>query len=288
MGRDNDDIERDLAESDGLRPDEDAGPDQCEASPRRCDFRQGERMSGPTDAQFSMTDQLHDEFPIEPIPVVMAEDGLPKPVTSDPQDATAIPFTYETQLCIEDDREYIELTKEDLWAREWDLLDAPRGEPSTWLTPKGTRIQGVCVRSRFDEDGLFQALSAYKPEEVEERWGHHFIKDDEGWRPVRPRRERCKHYFRQVFSNDSQKDPALPMHQIVFRLCKARRSNGGAYMSLSNEAVYVCDVREPFDVPTSRLQDRKDKKKLVDRPDLLKLPLFNLAGDSVQVENKTS
>ena len=72
MSRDNEDIDRDLAENDdGLRPDEIEGPDASEASPPRCEFRQGERTTGVGEASFEVSDELNESFPIEPIPVVM-------------------------------------------------------------------------------------------------------------------------------------------------------------------------------------------------------------------------
>jgi hypothetical protein len=269
------DIERDLAEDDGLRPDEVEGPDASEASPRRCEFRQGERTSGVGESDFEAAEELHESFPIEEIPVVMGPDGLPIVVDSNPEDAQAVPFTWDTQLCIEDDREFVEVFDEEL-----DVLPP-----------------GVVARARYNRDGTDRERRRFEPEDVEKRWGMsvavgepHIVAEEphERWIPVRPRRERCKHYRRQVFSNDSQPDPAAAGHQIVFRVCGARRSNGGAFMSLGNEGIYACDFRDPPDPKSTELQDSKDRSKLVDRPDLLHLPMFNMPGDAVQLENNVS
>lgn len=272
MGDDKDDIERELAEHDGMRPDEEEGPGESDASPMRCQFKQGERMGGPEDSSFEVTDELHESFPVEPIPVVMGADGLPEIVTPNPEDAQAVPFTYETQLCIEDDRVYVELFHEEA------LPD--------------TRAPYAC-RNRYDKDGNENERERFEPEQVVRRWGRDFVEHDGGLIPVRPLRLRCKHYKRQVFSNDSQPDRNLPMHEIVFRVCTARRSNGGAFMSLNNEGIYVCDFRDPPDPNAAAYQDALDKKKLVERPDKIKLPLFNMPGDAVeedddkQLENNT-
>ena len=293
MSRDKEDIERDLAENDGLRPDEDEGPDKSEASPRRCEFKQGERTAGVGDSGFGVDEELHESFPVEPIPTFMGSDGLPAFKESDPSDTQAIPFTWETQLCIEDDREYVEIFGQELADRGWLVVDDDEDDPdpdapAEWLTPEGDPVD-IDVLSKYDPEGIKRVRRTFKPEEVEHRWGVHVVKGSPGfWLPVRPRRERCKHYCRQVFSNDSQPDPTLPGHQIVFRVCKARRSNGGAYMSLGNEGIYACDLRDPIDETSTSLQDKKDRTKLVNRPDLLKLPLFNMPGDAVQLENKVS
>lgn len=299
MSRDKEDIERDLAENDGLRPDEEEGADKSEASPRRCEFRQGERTAGVGESSFGADEELHESFPVEPIPTFMGKDGMPAFRESDPADTQAIPFTWETQLCIEDDREFVEIFGQELSARGWaplgdddeddeELTDDELDEKLMWLSPDGDPIK-IDFLSRYNPDGTERVRRTFKPEEVEHLWGTTLVRGAPGcWLPVRPRRERCEHYCRQVFSNDSQPDPALEGHQIVFRVCKARRSNGGAYMSLGNEGIYACDFRKPHDETSSRLQDKKDRHKLVNRPDLLKLPLFNMPGDAVQLENKVS
>lgn len=299
MSRDKEDIERDLAENDGLRPDEEEGPDKSEASPKRCEFRQGERTDGVGGSSFDPDEELHEAFPVEPIPTFIGSDGMPSFSEPDPSDTTAVPFTWETQLCIEDDREFVEIFGQELSGRGWvpvaddedfedDMIEEDDDEKLMWLSPEGDPVR-IDFLSRYNADGTERTRRAFKPEEVEHLWGVSLVRGAPGyWLPVRARRERCRHYCRQVFSNDSQPDPAKEGHQIVFRVCKARRSNGGAYMSLGNEGIYACDFREPYDETSSRLQDKKDRFKLVERPDLLRLPLFNMPGDAAQLENKVS
>lgn len=291
MNRDKEEQERELAEADGMRPDEEEGPEDSEASPPRCEHRPGERETGVEDSEFTMSDQLDEQFPVEEIPIGMdPQDGMPRPMDqTSAEDTRAIPFTYETVLCIEDDREYVELFDDELLGREWKSAGGTRKETDAGTIgvchPPGLSIKiDVVVSSQFNEDGTERARAKYKPEEVEHLWGVNLIKTAFGYRPVRPIRERCKHYRRQVFSNDAIPDMKAVGHQIIFRVCAARRSNGGSHMSLRDEGIYACDFRDPIDVPTSRLQDAKDKKKLVERPDLVHYPLFNMPGDAVQLE----
>jgi hypothetical protein len=238
-----------------------------------------------------MDDELHESFPVEPIPTFIGSDGLPAFEDTLTDDSQAIPFTWDTQLCVEDDREYVEIFGQELEDRGWSFDDGDDDDDDdlepVWLTPEGDEVK-IDFLSRYNPDGTERTRRTFKPEEVERLWGVMLVKGPPGsWLPVRPRRERCKHYCRQVFSNDSQPDPTLPGHQIVFRVCVARRSNGGAYMSIGNEGIYACDFREPYDDVSSQLQDAKDRIKLVDRPDLTKLPLFNMPGEVAQLENKT-
>lgn len=227
---------------------------------------------GVEESEFELADQLHEEFPIEQIPIgTDPTDGMPVPIMGDPRDALAVPFTYDTQLCIEDDRVYVELFQQELIERSnWD------------------NVPHLQRRSRYGSNGEENARTEYKPEEVEHLWGVHIVKKDDTYIPVRPTRERCKFYRRQVFSNDNQPDVTQPGHQLVFRVCAARKSNGGACMSLRDEGIYQCDFRDPPDERTAAVQDAKDRSKLVSRPDLLLLPLFNMAGDAVQQERKPS
>lgn len=95
---------------------------------------------------------------------------------------------------------------------------------------------------------------------------------------MRPKRERCKFYMRQMFANDDQPDPNQPGHKIIFRNCTKRRSVGGAFMSVANEAVYGCDYREPFYRGQSTRIDAADETILRAAANRELVPLFNLTA----------
>lgn len=265
-----------------MRPDEMVGPEDSEGSAIRSEFRMT-NDHGVENSEFEAADEVHETFPVEPIPVVMAPDGLPTIVTPDPQQTQAIAFTYETVICVEDDREYVELWTDEIrsivgikWTNPA-MPDKIVENPNLFFS----------YRDRYDGDGVEHARRTFEPKEVESRWGMDLVKvDGDKWLPVRPLRPQCKHYRRQVFSNDDQPDSTLPGHQIVFRVCAARRSNGGAHMSLRDEGIYQCDFRDPPDPKTALVQDEKDRFKLQNRPDLLHLPLFGMPGDAVQISKE--
>ena len=280
--RKSEELEPTDATFDGTRPDEEVGPQAADPQPERCEAG-ATRDDGVEDSEFKTADEVHEAFPIEPIKTFMGPDGMPSFDDADPGQTEAIPFAYETVVCVEDDREYVEVFVEELRARGWS------DGKTNGVVPPGLSGHDVVLmsRSRYDHQGLDRSRRIYKPEEVEHRWGVFLVDmgDQNQWLPVRMRRERCKHYRRQVFSNDEVPDPKAFGHRIVFRNCMARRSNGGAYLSLRDEGVYACDYREPYDEQSVSRQDAIDAKKLRDRPHLIRLPLFGLPGEEVHLED---
>ena len=278
--------EEELVEHDGSRPVEEVGPDQADPGAVRCetDANAGE---GPQDAQFMPDDELHESFPVEPIRGYIASDGLPSFAMPNPEQSEAIPFAYETVVCVEDDREYVELFSEELAGRGWIPSMENRCVASLHESkpPGVANVIKLMLRHRYDESGAENSRATFAPEEVEHLWGTHLVKHEDGsWIPLRMKRERCEHYRRQVFSNDEVPDPEAFGHKIVFRNCAARRSNGGAYLSLRDEGVYSCDYRTPRDEPSIAAQDKIDSAKLRDRPHLRRLPLFGLPGEEIHLK----
>ena len=259
----------------GGEPTEEVGPEQSEQGPRDVESSASD-LDGPAhDAVFETADELHEQFPIEDIATFIdPADGLPSMQTpgQSPDETQAVPFTYETVVCVEDDREYVEVFYDE------HIIKRP---------PPALELSG---RGKYDEFGVPYERLSFSPDEVEERWGYKVVQQgssahgDPNFLPVRMRRERCEFYKRQVFSNDDQPNPDEFGHQIVFRNCTARRSNGGAYLSLRDEGIYACDHRSPRDEASIGEQDRKDSLKLRTEPHKIRLPLFGTIGDAVHVD----
>ncbi|MCP4240236.1 MAG: hypothetical protein GY772_06705 [bacterium] len=287
--------ERELASHDGGRPVEEVGPTQADPGAPRCETKAA--VGGaPHDSHFMVGDEVHEGFPVEPLRPYIAEDGLPSFDFPTPEQTEAIPFAYETVVCVEDDREYVEVFVEELEDRGWRLEGGRlNAEIAQMASPPGASrgsVQGpdvpLSVRSRYGLEGEERERRTFEPAEVEHLWGTHLAKltttsGSVRFLPLRMRRERCEHYRRQVFSNDEVPDPQEFGHKIVFRNCAARRSNGGAYLSLRDEGVYSCDYRSPRDEASVAAQDKIDAEKLRDRPHLRRLPLFGLPGDEIHL-----
>lgn len=311
---------------DEAEPQEDADVARCDTPLDRCEFRAGDLDGeGAEECEFTIMDELHEQMRVEPIRVIADPvDGLPHPVTRDTQFAP--PFTYETMVCIEDRRKYVEVFAEELIGDGWipseyllrsvndpakgsihtfdqDVFrDMIEGDEECFALHFGHRIIPSVdiwfnVRAKFCGDGSLRKRRTFSAESNETHDAYGLVRyvmvsageygDDEGYYilvPVRPIRERCKHYKRMCVANDDQPDPEAFLHYIRFRNCMMRRSVGGAFLSLRDEAVYACDYRDPPDeASVEKHLDGPDQKKLSDRPDLVKLPLFGLEGD-VKVE----
>lgn len=210
--------------------------------------------------EYVVADFLDEAFVSEPIPVVIdPTDGLPRPVDDFDRSKLAPPFNHESFVCMEDDRAWVEVfTDED--DRSWG---------GSFLT---------AVRSRWDESGDERERRQFSPSQVVEKWGSKWARDPEGseaYIPVRPIRPGCVHYTRTVFCAD----PSIPVgtfgSQDLHRTCMARRSVGGAFMSLRDEAVYACEIRQPRDEKSELIHIRVKDKERLERV-VEEVPLFNL------------
>lgn len=228
-------------------------------------------------AEVSLREEIFETY--KPKTLVMVEhpvDGLPIPKDETSNLAVAHPFTRETVVCVEDDTEFVELFDDELeergWSRQRGLLRVERWAPA--IAPKGLLAR---VDGRFDESGQERVRRTFEPSSVKSRWGVLFVEDGTTFTPVRPRRERCKHFLRQVMANDDLPNPKEFGHFLRFYNCGARKSVGGALMTLRDEAVYACDYRSPPDPGTTKQYlDDFDKERLEAKRHEKHLPLFNL------------
>src|SRR3989344_805152 len=252
--------------AEGHEPNENAGPDEAGSSPLQCEHRAGELDAPVHQAQFSVIDELSEPYVSEPaVMVAHPVDGLPVPAQERVDLPLAHPFRYETMVCVGDDRVYVELWSEEIiarnrWSRSVNGKVITVGR-SAWSSSGEARTRRVFARAqvvrRWDEPVVVMARGALLPEEdgvvpSQTMSGRSAAAElacvREGVElllPVRPTREPCDYYKRQLFANDDVTDPAEPGHYIVFRNCGARRSVGGALLSPSNEAIYACDYRNP-------------------------------------------
>lgn len=74
---------------------------------------------------------------------------------------------------------------------------------------------------------------------------------------VEPIRPPCQHYVRQMTQL-----PENPENRLILRLCSARRTTEGAFMSVSNMAMWACSMRSPRDLNSEQLLDDFDTKKV--------------------------
>ena len=258
-----------LAEADAL---------ECDVSADECEVGVTDREGDAVASEASLREEIFEAFqPVTEVVVQSPVDGLPVPANERGDLAIAHPFTRETVVCVEDDTSYVELFAEELEARGW----LHESEDRFKLNLTGDSVFRVFARSRYDETGLERSRRLYHPEDVEKRFGVHVVWTEDAPSPlafpVRMLRERCRHFMRQVMANDDVPNPKEPGHLLRFYNCTARKSVGGAYMTLRDEAVYACDYRVPNDESSSeKYLESFDRKRLNSKLHLEMVRPFNL------------
>lgn len=268
-------------------PQQQADAADAEVAATGCEIDPTEREGEADECEWRARDEITETF--EPEPIVMVEspeDGLPVPADESMDLAVAAPFTLETVVCLEDERQYVELFADELSAAGWykneHTDDANFGGWSRAVSRDANEryTLQLYVRHRYDCEGVERAEARVSspPEAVQRKYGLLVAETKLGLMPVRPARERCRFYQRQCMAASDQPDPTEPGHFLLFRNCTMRRSVGGAFMTLRDEAVYGCDYRDPPDPLTvEKYLDAPDRKRLASAAHLQLVRPFNLA-----------
>lgn len=272
-------------------PQEVAGPDGSEVKAGDAELDKADTIAPPAESQFGLRDELAEQFPMEQIVLgISPDDGMPLPMDSAEHLPTAPKFGPDTLVCLEDEREFVEVLGSDdlvgarfsreveraLYSREYDEYELRRKRKDSTYSSAAKASGFVPVRDEYDADGNPTERRRFSPSQVIRKWGASFVATAEGLLLVRPRRERCEHYKRMVFANDDTAyKPGEFGHQVVYRNCAARRSVGGAQMSVQDQAVYACEHRCPRDpASVSKFLDEPDRKRIAANVEMV--PLFNL------------
>lgn len=280
--------ESDRQDPEGHEPTEEVGPTASEVDPERAGLKPGQIDGAPQESQVTFQDELGEAFVAEPLTMILSPtDGLPIPAAESDIFSTAPPFSIDNVVCVEDARSFVEMYADELKdALFW------RASPESFVILNG---------ERYKPDGTERERLSFAPERVVTLWGQKFVRfTEDEWQvakaelladmpdgktmaevdslpfvAVRPVRERCEHYKRQVFSNDDQPNEGAFGHYIVFRNCTERRSVGGAFMSVRDEAVHACDYRSPPHLPSvEKHLDAKDRERLTRK--VTRVPLFGI------------
>jgi hypothetical protein len=241
-----------LAEADGF---------DCDVPADECEVGVTERDGKADAAEASLREEIFEAFqPVTSILVESPVDGMPIPADERHDLAAAHPFTRDTVVCVEDDTAFVELFDDEAEERGWERGSGQR------FTPKHSTSSAMFANivSRYHAaTGAERERRQFDPSRVEWKFGVAVVLDEDAYVAVRMRRERCKHFLRQVMANDDVPNPKEHGHLIRFYNCAARRSVGGAYMSLRDEAVYACDYRNPVDPKTAeKYLDSFDRTRL--------------------------
>lgn len=212
---------------------------------------------------FAPFDDFQESFDPGPIKKVLGSDGLPTqhaPFTG----SDVPPLSTETLTCMADESEHV--------IRDEMGRIMARSSKTPKIMPNGMRFL-----DRDDLEWTERVPERLVPpsKELLLQFGHSVLEEDGRTLVlVEPIRAQCKHYARQFTQLDLN-----PENKALFRLCTARRSMGGAFMDLSNLAMFSCELRDPPDAKSLASADEFDRKKILQGKNREFLPIFEPARD---------
>jgi hypothetical protein len=187
---------------------------------------------------FSPFDDLGDEYNPGPIIKVEASDGMPTQYVPDTESDIPV-LNPETLVCMGVFDEFVLRGPRGEIVQRWKPEEVTRSPNGTWYVPK-TDLNDV-------------ARALFRPAEP---------------MPVEPIRPPCQHYVRQATQFDYN-----PQAKAFARLCSARRTTEGTFMSVGNRGMYACDMRYPRDLASEKMLDDFDKKKIEQGKKRVYLPI---------------
>lgn len=223
------------------------------------------------DDEFSPFDEVADGFANEPLQKVIGPDGLPTPV--DPGQRSDIPpLSLKSLVCMGDfskfvlrgafaeviavfSPEEVERAPCGSWrAKRAFVLDKAALEVKrmrAYLQERKDEPQVAELLAQTDEDMFFHALEHW----AVARGTRYVVNRD--WIEVEPIRPPCRHYVRQISQFEYN-----PENDVVIRLCSARRTTEGAFMSVRDRKIAACDMRAPRDLESEKIIDDFDARKI--------------------------
>jgi len=191
--------------------------------------------SGDAEDDFHPFDEFHEDYKPTRLQKVLGEDGLPTQ-NAEVIDSDIPPLSPETLICMGDLSEFVVRSKSHHGVIAYrftpdEVEQAPDGE---YLVKEGVTkpVPEIFANSR---DQVLMAGSVAEP--------------------IRPP---CKHYVRQLGQGGDN-----PNMRVVYRLCAARRTTEGAFMTVGNTGVWACTMREPRHLDSEhRYLNLFDEKKI--------------------------
>jgi hypothetical protein len=185
------------------------------------------------ESEFHPFDEIDEDFRPAPAVFVNGPDGLPLRV--DQTSESDIPALSKNSLvCMGDFSKFV-------IRNDWGDVVATFEAKDVSRSPNGKyRVKNELAR--------LQGATNIRDRDGEENWFEVF--------PIRPA---CQHYVRQQGSFNL--NAAKKAH---YRLCSARRTTEGTFMTVRDTGMWACDMREPYDAETIKVLDDFDNKKIAE------------------------
>jgi hypothetical protein len=205
--------------------------ERAEGNESDCQEPTGGEASAGGDS-FNAAEEYQEAFGAPVMDRVIDDDGLPKPIVDDVlSDAHAPPFLpAENQCCAA-------ILDTFVLRDEWGEIVA------RWAPDKVRRMPDGRYRARHDDAELPET----EPERAEAA-----IDRGSMFTEVEPIRPQCKHLLLQLRPPEPSASHILKFGSLQ-RYCTVRRTVAGAFLSLSDEAMRACSMREPFDLSGAEL-----------------------------------
>ena len=181
------------------------------------------------DDEFRPFDEIAEGYQPKPLKKVAAADGLPTQVSMEVGEDHIPALSPETLVCLEDTSQFV-------------LRDA-LGRPKQWFEPNQVE--------QMPNGKWFVRMKDVNAGVVEER-----LRKKGALCEVVPKRVRCSHYVEQQTQFEHN-----PAHMAQLRLCSGRRTVSGAFMSVTDLAMWACSMREPRDLISEERLLQFNKKK---------------------------
>lgn len=217
------------------------------APPEDCVIKE----TGDGETDFHPFDDMEEAYRPGPAMRVM-ENGLPR--TVDQTTISDIPaLSKESLVCMGDFSRFV---IRDRWGSEalsFEARDVQRAPDGRW------RVKTALVVAAATPEVEMSAVDY-----------------DGEWTEVAPVRPPCHHYVRQraQFKLNAQ-------HSHYARLCAARRTTEGTFMTVGDTGMWACSMREPRHLESEESLDRFDEQKIAEGKDREMLPLFQGAPPSI-------
>ncbi len=243
-----------------------AGEPRDEASPGDCVI---EEESEESETEFHPFSELDEDFKPGPAVRIMGEDGLP--VTVDQTATSDIPaLSTESLICMGDFSKFV---IRDEWGdvvAEFSPSFVSRAPSGQWRVPTDVAIA---------EPAIVTWRERIQTEETSTPWttlmlmrhllGVRGLTADSTWTEVEPLRPPCRNYVQQktVFHLNAE-------NRLFPRLCSARRTTEGTFMTVRDSGMWACTMREPRDIESEKALEAFDLLKIEQGKNRQHLPMF--------------
>ena len=228
--------------------------------------------SGDGEEDFSPFDEVDEDFKPGPMHLELGSDGLPRQI--DQTTESDIPaLSKETLVCMGDYSKFVIRNRWGSIIAEFEPMDVDRSPTGWWRVKTSLALERAKLALQRErkaskgngkeedpnsDDYLLGALaSQFVRMRHEDGYGVQAPPYSDEWFTVEPLRPPCVHYVRQKVSL-----PENALHKMYARLCAARRTTEGAFMSVRDQGIWACDMREPRDTTTELQLEEFDAKKI--------------------------